>query len=149
MTNHTWTISPPAIVLWLFAAASLVLGIFGFNYKPDHVAKVRNWTTVTLSSLLCIVLFLGVLRFLFISEELMKTEHSPDEKYTINFYLTNGGATTAFGVIGKNDGPLWFNKTIYNEYRMDKADVEWLDDHTVTINGRTLDLEKGETYPDS
>ncbi|WP_183163957.1 DUF5412 family protein [Alteribacter keqinensis] len=67
----------------------------------------------------------------------------------MDFYLTNGGATTAFGVIGKIDGPLWFNKTIYNEYRMDKADVEWLDDHTVTINGRTLDLEKGETYPDS
>ncbi|RNA66980.1 hypothetical protein [Alteribacter keqinensis] len=78
MTNHTWTVSPPAAVLWLFAAASLVLGILGFHYKPGHVAKIRNWTTVTLSSLLCIVLFLGVLRFLFISEELMKTEHSPD-----------------------------------------------------------------------
>ncbi|RLQ93699.1 hypothetical protein D9X91_16885 [Falsibacillus albus] len=80
------------------------------------------------------------------SEDLFKTTVSPDDNYKIEFYLTNGGATTSFGVIGKLDGPFWFKKTIYHAYPMDHVKVKWVDNHTVWINNHILDLKKGETY---
>ncbi|WP_245676760.1 DUF5412 family protein [Bacillus solimangrovi] len=81
-------------------------------------------------------------------EDLFQITHSPDGNYKIEFYLTNGGATTSFGVLGKLDGPLWFKKTINDDYHMDKADVEWINEHTISINNHILDLKKGETYSD-
>ncbi|MCY8233457.1 DUF5412 domain-containing protein [Priestia endophytica] len=98
--------------------------------------------------MLSLILFLGVLRVLFIAEDLFETTHSPDHNYKIEFYLINGGATTSFDVLGKLDGPLWFEKTVYDDYRMDHADVKWINNHTVSINNHILDLEKGETYSD-
>ncbi|MCA1054093.1 DUF5412 domain-containing protein [Rossellomorea aquimaris] len=143
-----WKVSPPAHILWGFALASFLLGIIGFADTSSRMSRVRSWMTVILSLPLSFVLFLGVIRFLFISEELVKTTVSPDHHYKIHFYLTNGGATTSFGVLGKMDGPLWFEKLIYDDYPMDHADVEWVDDHTILINGHVLDLKEGETYSD-
>ncbi|WP_235988927.1 DUF5412 family protein [Aquibacillus kalidii] len=146
-----WTIFPP-YVPWSLAMLAFILGIMGFEDKRNKISKLRSWFTVVSSILLLIplsfVLLLGSLRPLFVSEELIKTSHSPDENYTIEFYLTNGGATTAFGVIGKLDGPLWFEKAIYDDYRMQYAEVEWINNHTVSINGHVLDLKRGETFFD-
>jgi hypothetical protein len=47
------------------------------------------------------------------------------------------------------DGPLWFEKTIYYDYRLDQVDVKWINNHTISINNHILDLKKGETYSDS
>lgn len=88
------------------------------------------------------------LRVFFVSEDLFETTYSFEHNYKIEFYLTNGGATTAFGVLGKLDGPLWFEKTVYDDYRMDHADVKWINNHTISINNHIIDLEKGETYSD-
>ena len=143
-----WMISPPPYILWLLSVTAFILGIFGFKDKTNKVSKFRGWFTIFLSPLLSMILFLGVLRFLFFSEDLFKTTNSPGNNYKIEFYLKNGGATTSFGVIGKLDGPLWFEKTIYDDYRMDHANVEWIDEHTVSINNHILDLRKGETYSD-
>ncbi|MGM0845665.1 MAG: DUF5412 family protein [Bacillota bacterium] len=71
-----------------------------------------------------------------------------DDNYTIEFFLTNGGSTTSFGVLGKLDGPLGFEKKIYDEYPMDHVDVEWINEHTVLINNHVLNLKKGDTYSD-
>ncbi|WP_180320081.1 DUF5412 family protein [Peribacillus loiseleuriae] len=143
-----WSVSPPSYILWLLAVIAFILGVLGFKDKTNRLSKLRSWFTVIFSSLLSLVLLLELLRFLIISKELFKTTHSPDNNYKIEFYLTNGGATTSFGVIGKLDGPLWFEKTIYNDYRMDHANVEWINNHTVSINNHILDLKKGETYSD-
>jgi len=143
-----WIVSPPSYILFLFAVIAFIVGIFGLKDKRNKVSTFRSWFTIILSLLLSMVLFLGILLNFFISETLFKTTSSPNGNYEIEFYLTNGGATTAFGVIGKLDGPLWFEKTIYDDYRMDHANVEWIDDHTVLINNHRLDLKKGETYSD-
>jgi hypothetical protein len=143
-----WKISPPSYILWGISIYSFIIGIMGFKDKTNKLSRYRSWFTVILSTVLSIVLFLGVVRFLFISEEIIKTAISPNDKYKIEFYLINGGVTTSFGVIGRLDGPLWFEKTIYNEYPMDHATVEWVDDQNVSVNNQILNLKEGETYSD-
>jgi hypothetical protein len=71
---------------------------------------------------------------------------SPNQTYTINFYRVNGGATVAYSIRGE----LVHNKTkkkenIYWEYRSDQVKASWVDEHTVVINGHTLDVRK-DTY---
>lgn len=66
-------------------------------------------------------------------------ETSPDGTYTLKAYVTNGGATTSYAIRGE----LVFNnnnrtKNIYWNYREETANITWLDDDTVVMNGHTL-----------
>ena len=67
---------------------------------------------------------------------------SPAGTYTLKSYRTDGGATTSYAIRGE----LNFNaenkkpKNIYWEYRVENAEVEWLDEDTVMINGVQLDV---------
>lgn len=67
---------------------------------------------------------------------------SSDGTYTIKTYLCNGGATTDYAVRGeliinnKNDNP----KNIYWDYEVTKANISWVDNDTVIINGHEIDL---------
>ncbi|WP_177184481.1 DUF5412 family protein [Psychrobacillus sp. OK032] len=56
--------------------------------------------------------------------------------------------TTSIRVVGKVNGPLWFKKNIYYDDKMHKADVTWTNNHIITINNHTLNLEKGGTFSD-
>ncbi|MGE7978928.1 DUF5412 domain-containing protein [Psychrobacillus sp. NPDC093200] len=76
--------------------------------------------------------------------EYLTEEISPDGKYTLKAYVTNGGATTAYSVRGElvlNDKD---NKTknIYWNNREDTATISWIDNNTVEINGHTLDVKR-------
>ena len=79
--------------------------------------------------------------------EFLKEATSPTGAYTVRAYLTNGGATTAYAVRGevvyhkKNDK----TKNIYWQYREQRAEIFWLDDTTISINGIELDVRK-EVY---
>lgn len=72
--------------------------------------------------------------------ELISEVESPSKTYTIKAYLTNGGATTSYGIRGE----LNFNKSrkrpknIYWNYREEEAIIEWINDHTVIINNIIL-----------
>lgn len=74
--------------------------------------------------------------------EYLTEELSPDGKYTLKAYVTNGGATTSTSVRGE----LVFNdednktKNIYWNYREDTANITWTDNNTVVINGHSLDV---------
>lgn len=76
--------------------------------------------------------------------EYLTEESSPDGKYTFKAYVVNGGATTSYTVRGE----LVFNqknrnaKNIYWNYKEDSADIKWLDNDTVLINGHSLDVPK-------
>jgi len=78
------------------------------------------------------------------SGEYLTEEISPDGKYTLKAYVTNGGATTAYSVRGE----LVFNdkdnktKNIYWNNREDTATISWIDNNTVDINGHTLDVKR-------
>lgn len=74
-------------------------------------------------------------------EKKMDEYPSPGGKYTVTVYLNNGGATTGFAVlctVRKADKTK--EKNIYWNYRCEKADVIWLDEETVSINGTALNV---------
>lgn len=76
--------------------------------------------------------------------EFLTEEVSPDGKYTLKAYVTNGGATTSYAVRGE----LVFNqkksktKNIYWNNEEEAAEITWTDDNTVVINGHSLDVLK-------
>lgn len=71
---------------------------------------------------------------------------SPDGKYTITSYLNNGGATTNWAVLcSVKDNDTGKTRNIYWQYRCDDANITWIDDTTVNINGVKLNVEK-DTY---
>ncbi|MCL6518129.1 DUF5412 family protein [Alicyclobacillus sp.] len=78
---------------------------------------------------------------------LMKSVESPDHRYKVNIYLTNGGATVDFGIRGElEDEGTHHRRNIYWQYHEDRADVFWVDNHTVSINGHVLNIARGQTY---
>lgn len=79
-------------------------------------------------------------------QEYLAKSTSPKGTYTVTAYLNNGGATVSYAVLGtlthnKKDK----TKNIYWEYRCEKADMAWLDDETIVINGVKLKV-KNEIY---
>lgn len=109
------------------------------------------------SSVVLIVLFALFVRFLLIPilniansqmngpEILLADSQSPDGKYYLEAYRTSPGATVDFSVkvyIVNGDD----KKIIYNAYHESEVQIGWIDDSTVSINGKTLDLSLGEKY---
>lgn len=145
--NRTWSLAPPALTLWLFTVISIVMGIIGFKDKSSWRAKFRSWLTVLIALPLSAIFLLGLAVNAY-AREPIETAQSPDTKITIDFYTLNGGAATSISVIGIVNGPLWFEKRIYFEDHMHKADVTWKNNRMITINNHTLNLDKEETFPD-
>ncbi|QUG43345.1 DUF5412 domain-containing protein [Psychrobacillus sp. INOP01] len=98
-----------------------------------------------------IVVLLGIFVYTFFVSmeslpkgEFLTEESSPDGKYTLKAYITNGGATTSYAIRGE----LVFNekngktKNIYWDYREEVAEISWVDNDTVIINKRTLNVPK-------
>lgn len=81
----------------------------------------------------------------FVQEDLLLTTTSPNNTYTVEAYKVNGGATVDFSI----KVYLIDNKNkilIYNKYHDYDADIKWIDNDIISINGITLDLSKGGTY---
>ena len=76
-------------------------------------------------------------------QEILSETTSPNGRYTVTAYLTNGGATTAFGVLaGVEDHKRGRERKFYWQYRCEEAEMEWLSDSVLRINGITLDVDK-------
>ncbi|GAA0593672.1 hypothetical protein GCM10009001_07310 [Virgibacillus siamensis] len=142
-----WSAAPPVFILLLIAIIAFVMGMKGLKGKQSSLAKWRGWFTLIMSFLLSVILlFLTAVNIMV--EEPLKTVHSPDAAITIDFFTVNGGAATSISVKGIVNGPLWFTKKIYSDINMNKADVNWINNHTVKINNHTLNLNKGEIFSD-
>ena len=137
-------------MLLIMSLLAFYLGVFGFKDKRNWRTKTRSWITIILSSLLSIGLFLGVSLTLLLSllgaSEHVKTVHSPDDNYTIDFYRYDAGAAGSFGVRGELNGPLWFKKRIYYQDSIDQVEVDWKNNSTVSINKHILNLKEGDSY---
>ncbi|MFO1444872.1 hypothetical protein KDN24_17035 [Bacillus sp. Bva_UNVM-123] len=148
--SNSWIIAPPNYILFLLSLIALIFGIKDFNNKAKWWITLRSWFTVILSLLLCIVLFLAFTLSLLLSvmgaKEYYKTTHSPNNKYSIDFYRWDAGAAGTFGVIGELNGPLWFKKRIFYEQRIEQVKINWENNHTVMINNHKLNLDKGDTF---
>ena len=104
---------------------------------------------------LCIAIILGFAFYHFFLDdndinairpgEKMLESVSPSGKYTITAYLNNGHATMDYAVLCVlNDGK--HQKNIYYNYHCYDADVVWIDDDTVEINGVRLENVEKDTY---
>ncbi len=136
-----------ALVNYGFAFALLLLTpllglVAAFNLK-------ELWTKVTIAlvwaavfCLLTLPMFLIGINFIDIvtkgidpSFEFLK--EATNQNHRVRFYRTNGGATTAYGIVARVEskilpGLVW-TKKIYSEYRQENVDFEWLDEHTIKI----------------
>ncbi len=74
--------------------------------------------------------------------ELIKEVSSPNGEYIFKAYLCNGGATVDFAIRGEVEFTKQYGKvkTIYWNYHQDHADLKWMDNQTIIINGHTLDV---------
>ncbi|MEG1835496.1 MAG: DUF5412 family protein [Oscillospiraceae bacterium] len=79
------------------------------------------------------------------AEEELFISISPNEKYSVQICKTQPGATVDFSIKAYLlDGEK--RKIIYNAYHEDEAVVIWSDNENISINNKTLNVEKGETY---
>ena len=113
--------------------------------------KVKVILLVTSIPITLILVLLGIFLYTFFVSmeslpkgEFLVDESSPDGKFTLKAYVTNGGATTSYAVRGE----LVFNekngktKNIYWNYREEDAEIFWVDNDTVIINNHTLNVPK-------
>ena len=76
-------------------------------------------------------------------QEVITVSDSPDSSYTVTAYLNNGGATTDYAVLcAVKNNKTGKERNIYWNYHCSTADIQWLDDKTVSINGIELDVTK-------
>ena len=76
-------------------------------------------------------------------QEVITVSDSRDSSYTVTAYLNNGGATTDYAVLcAVKNNKTGKERNIYWNYHCSTADIQWLDDKTVSINGIELDVTK-------
>ena len=79
------------------------------------------------------------------AETFLLSSLSPDGEYKLDAYKTEPGATVDFSIkvyiTNESDKAL-----IYNAYHEYQVEIIWINKNTVSINGKKLDLSKGETY---
>ena len=113
--------------------------------------KVKVILLVTSIPITVILVLLGIFLYTFFVSmeslpkgEFLVEESSPDGKFTLKAYVSNGGATTSYAVRGE----LIFNekngktKNIYWNYREESVEISWVDNDTVIINNHTLNVPK-------
>lgn len=145
LKNDAWRIAPPLYVALIAAGVIFTLGVLGFRDKSTTFAEVRSWLSTILSLIFIVIFFVSLLLGAFFSgsKKILVTEHSPDKKYTIDFYLFDAGAMGSFAIMGELRGPLWFTKPVYQEKTMEPIEVVWQSNHELLINNHKLDLSTG------
>ena len=74
--------------------------------------------------------------------EFLCSSESPDGTYEIKIYRCNGGATVDYSIRGELiEKDKFKSKNIYWSYRESDAKVEWVNDYTVIINGKMLNVQ--------
>ena len=73
--------------------------------------------------------------------EFMYEVESPNGEYTVNAYLCNGGATVAYAVRGEVvNNETGKKRNIYWDYKIKTAEIEWINNDVVSINGHVLKI---------
>ena len=78
-------------------------------------------------------------------ETFLMTSQSPDGKYNLEAYRTEPGTTVDFSIkvyLTIDDK----KSIIYDAYHEYEVEIVWINNTTVSINGKTLDISQGEKY---
>ncbi len=74
-------------------------------------------------------------------QELVYSIISPDGAHVLEVYRQNGGATTTYSILcSVNDVDNNKKRNIYFKYREDDVEVYWVDEETVCIEGKELNV---------
>ena len=124
------------------------------------VVMMKRIIVIILSTMACVVLMVLLALFIRIyiipalnignsqtnnPETCLIASQSPDGKYNLEAYRTEPGATVDFSIrvyLITNDK----KSLIYDAYHEYEAKIVWIDNTTVSINGKTLDISQGEKY---
>lgn len=124
------------------------------------VVMMKRIIVIILSTMACVVLMVLLALFIRIyiipalnignsqtnnPETFLIASQSPDGKYNLEAYRTEPGATVDFSIrvyLITNDK----KSLIYDAYHEYEAKIVWIDNTTVSINGKTLDISQGEKY---
>lgn len=124
------------------------------------VVMMKRIIVIILSTMACVVLMVLLALFIRIyiipalnignsqtnnPETFLIASQSPDGKYNLEAYRTEPGATVDFSIrvyLITNDKKC----LIYDAYHEYEAKIVWIDNTTVSINGKTLDISQGEKY---
>ena len=101
-------------------------------------------------AIISVLIYLSPVLFITMSqaesqEVFLLSSQSPDGKYTLEAYRKEPGATIDFSIkvyLIKDKN----KKLLYNAYHEYDAEIIWIDNETVSINGKALNLYAGDTY---
>lgn len=126
----------------------------------NGVVMMKRIIVIILSTMACVALMVLLALFIRIyiipalnignsqtnnPETFLIVSQSPDGKYNLEAYRTEPGATVDFSIrvyLTTNDK----KSLIYDAYHEYEAKIVWIDNTTVSINGKTLDISQGEKY---
>lgn len=80
------------------------------------------------------------------TEEFLERYVSPTGEYTVDIYITQPNATVDFSIkayLVKENNKVC---CIYNAYHEFSAEVFWVNDNVISINGKQLNLSKGDVF---
>ena len=145
-----WTVSNSTFIV-LFILFVFVIYILKKEFKQltrlkKIIAIIINTISFIFTGLILIYFALKILIFSIGGAEHLFTSYSPNRHYTLDFYAFDAGAMGTFGIRAELDGPLGFKKQIYYERHGEDANVQWLTDDIVIINGHELNLKNGDTF---
>lgn len=116
--------------------------VYSFLEKMLRWLKMKNKFAIILLLIMLIVTSCAAIGMDNLPEgEWMETVSSLDGTYKVNSFLVSGNATTDFSVrcevVVEATGE---KRNIYWEYHCENAEIEWIDDTTVEINGKHLNV---------
>ncbi|MGN7477386.1 DUF5412 family protein [Solibacillus silvestris] len=150
LMNTLWAFSSTtliALAILFVLTFYIMLKEFKRLTRPKKVIAVIINTICFIFTALILVYF--ALKLLIISlggAEHLLTSQSPNKQYTVDFYAFDAGAMGTFGIRAELDGPLGLKKHLYYERHAEQANVQWLSNEIVIINGHELNLKNGDTF---
>ena len=106
----------------------------------------KIYKIILIIACVCLTLAYGVYWAFFdlqriVGQEVLQEITSPSGDDTIVVYLNNDGATTSYAILCTvKDNQTGRERNIYWQDHRDEANVQWVDDDTVIINGVELDV---------
>ncbi|WP_339216711.1 DUF5412 family protein [Solibacillus sp. FSL W8-0372] len=148
--NTLWTYSNMTLIVlnicFVIVIYILIKEFKQLNLSKKIIAIFINTISFIFTGLILVYFALKILIFSVGGAEHLFTSNSPNRHYTLDFYAFDAGAMGTFGIRAELDGPLGFKKQLYYERHGEEANVQWLTDDIVIINGHELNLKNGDTF---
>lgn len=113
--NRAWFLKHKAVIIVIAVLFFILITFYNLFYNTQHIK----------------------------GHEIIGTYPSPKGTYILTTYLNNGGNLTVdFAVLGRvKNTKTHLSRNIYWQYHCSIADVQWLDEMTVIINDKVLNVE--------